>query len=111
MPIVNPNKQTIHRLREFCIEIVFLWVPSHVGIQGNSVVDRVAKKALNEIIIKDVSLPYTDFKPLIRKYILKMWQDRWDGHEHNKLNSIKPDLGIHQSGSAFFKRANVSFDF
>lgn len=88
----------IHRLREFDKEIVFLWVPSHVGIQGNSVVDRVAKKALNEII-KDVSLPYTDFKPLIRKYILKMWQDRWDGLEHNKLNSIKPDLGVHQSGS------------
>ena len=29
-----------------CQEIVFIWVPGHVGIRGNSVVDLAAKRAL-----------------------------------------------------------------
>lgn len=61
----------IHRLKEFDKEIVFLWVPSHVGIPWNSFVDSVALKALNEII-QDVSVPHTEFKLYVRKYILMM---------------------------------------
>ena len=30
---------------------------------------------------------------------MKMWQDRWDGVEHKKLNSIKANLGVHKSAS------------
>jgi hypothetical protein len=48
--------------------VIFTWIPSHIGIHGNTVVDHEAKNALD----------YTDFKPLIMKYILKRWQDSWD---------------------------------
>ena len=73
-------------------EIVFLWVPSHVGIHGNSVVDRIAKEALNEPL-SNSKVPFTDFKPSIRKYVFKMWEDCWSELENNKLHDIKPQLG------------------
>jgi hypothetical protein len=34
--------------------------------------------------ISNCSIPYTDFKPFIVKYILKRWQDSWDQQIHNK---------------------------
>jgi hypothetical protein len=44
----------------------------------NTVVDRVAKNALDDPV-SDCSIPYTDIKPFIVKYILKRWQDSWLG--------------------------------
>ena len=81
----------IDRLKTFNKEIVFLWVPSHVGIQGNTIVDRVAKEALDDEL-SNCKIPYTDFKPLIRKYIFNLWNDIWSSLEQNKLHEIKPNL-------------------
>jgi hypothetical protein len=38
---------------------------------------KEAKDALDNPI-SNYSIPYTDFKPFIMKYILKRWQDNWD---------------------------------
>ena len=73
-------------------EIVFLWVPSHVGIHGNTIVDRVAKGALDNDV-EHCRLPYTDFRPAIRNYIFKLWCDIWDSLDRNKLRELKPHLG------------------
>ena len=63
--------------------VIFTWIPSHMGIHGNSVVDQEAKNALD----------YTDFKPLIMKYILKRWQDSWDQQIYSKLHEIHSLVG------------------
>ena len=57
--------------------VIFTWIPSHIGIHGNTVVDREAKNALDDPV-SNCSIPYTDIKPFIVKYILKRWQDSWD---------------------------------
>ena len=57
--------------------VIFTWIPSHIGIHGNTLVDQEAKDALDKPI-SNCSIPYTDFKPFIIKYILKRWQDSWD---------------------------------
>ena len=54
-----------------------------------------------------ISISYTDFKHCARKYSLKMWQDQLDGLEHNKLHSIKPNLGVHKSESGNRKEQEV----
>jgi hypothetical protein len=35
------------------------------------------------------SIPFTDLKPFIMKYILKRWQDSWHQQIHNKLHRAK----------------------
>jgi hypothetical protein len=64
--------------------VIFTWIPSHIGIHGNTVVDQ---DALDKPI-SNCSIPHTDFKPFIVKYILKRWEDSWDQQIHNKLHEI-----------------------
>ena len=73
-------------------DIIFCWLPSHVGISGNEEADKVAKSSLNMQETK-LKLPYTDFKPLINKYVKSKWQTSWNSTVNNKLHAIKPDLG------------------
>jgi hypothetical protein len=42
--------------------VMFTWIPSHIGIHGNTVVDGEAKNAWDDPI-SNCSIPYTDIKP------------------------------------------------
>ena len=46
----------------------FFWIPSHIGIQGNSKVDSAAKSVFQFEIVK-FKIPYTDLKHFIKLYI------------------------------------------
>ena len=73
-------------------EILFCWLPSHVGIKGNEAAD-VKAKASFDLEISNFKLPCTDFKPFINRYILSKWQLSWDRATFNKLHEVKPVLG------------------
>ena len=71
--------------------IILCWLPSHTGIKGNEKADIAAK---SELLLppSNFELSYTDFKPIINKYLFNKWQSVWDTAVDNKLHSIKPIL-------------------
>ena len=64
----NPQ---IQKLLEKCHELLankelFCWIPSHIGILGNEMVDQ--QVSLEPTSFK---IPFSNFKPSINKYILE----------------------------------------
>jgi len=72
-------------------KIVFIWVPGHVSIRGNSAADSAAKDAL----VGDISvelIPFSYLKARTNKYMLELWQSEWDEFPENKLHTVFPNL-------------------
>ena len=77
-------------------EIVLCWIPSHIGIQGNEMVDQQAETSLS-LEPASFKIPFSNFKPSINKYILDQWQTSWNNSIGNKLLEINPTIGEYQS--------------
>ena len=86
----------LEKLCKLCerADIVFCWLPSHIGISGNEEADKAAKDALS-LEILPYRVPFNDFKPLINNFIKNVWQQSWSdpANQTNKLFTIKPGLG------------------
>ena len=105
----NPQ---IQKLLEKCHEllaykeIALCWIPSHIGIQGNEMVDKQAKTSLS-LEPTSFKIPFSNFKPSINKYILEEWQTSWNNSIGNKLLDIKPTIGEYQSVVRNIRREEV----
>ena len=72
----NPQIQKLlEKCHELLVkkEIVLCWIPSHIGILGNEMVDQQAKTSLS-LEPTSFKVPFSNFKPSINKYILEEWQ-------------------------------------
>lgn len=81
-------------LKQAGYNIVLAWIPGHAGIQGNEIVDRLAKDAATEKS-SDTYVPFKDLYPKVKKYVGKVWQEEWNNQRDNKLFQIRPDLDQH----------------
>ena len=90
---ISYRQSSFHLLCERA-DIVFCWLPSHIGISGNEEADKAAKDALS-LEILPYRVPFNDFKPLINNFIKDVWQQSWSdpANQTNKLFTIKPGLG------------------
>ena len=71
----------------------FCWVPSHCGIEGNEIVDQLAKETLGHDIDALATVHYADLKPLVNSYIQQEVQIKWDVSIHGRdLYLLKPTL-------------------
>ncbi|GBN41078.1 hypothetical protein AVEN_18667-1 [Araneus ventricosus] len=78
-------------LRNKSFNIIFCWVPSHVGISGNETADAIAKFASAFL---PRALPYVDIKKFFVSRLFSLWQKKWDLLTNNKLHSVKPSIGL-----------------
>ena len=92
-PLLIKIQEVLHKINADQKEIVFIWVPGHVGIRGNEAADRAAKEALDKKPTTDL-MPFSDLKPLTAKYVCQIWQKEWDETVliSNKFHEILPKL-------------------
>ena len=101
-PLIYQILQKHDSLYNLNKRVIFFWIPSHIGITGNDKADSAAKDALN-INISDIPLPSTDFKYNCYRYILNLWQTKWNQDIDNKLFGIKPKIGNTHLHSSYRK--------
>ena len=47
--------------------VYFFWIPSHIGIEGNEYVDKLAKNAASRLMADYQTVPYTDLFESLQK--------------------------------------------
>lgn len=99
--IINRTRETITNLPNN--EICFLWIPSHLNINGNETVDALAKNSLNENISTEYKYNYSDYRQIIRKYIFDLWNDMWQNNQTAKLYKIQKNVS-HKFNSSILSK-------
>ena len=72
----------------------FCWVLSHWGIEGNEIVDQLAKETHDHDIDPLTTVHFANLKPLVNSYIQQEVKMKWDVSIHGRdLYLLKPTLG------------------
>jgi len=87
-------------------DIVFIWCPSHVGINGNERADLLAKQALSHSQC-NFKIPFRDLYSLVKKTCRAMWQAEWEQAAPNKLLEIMPEISPWPKGQRRDRREEV----
>ncbi|RUS76346.1 hypothetical protein EGW08_015876 [Elysia chlorotica] len=101
--------EQIHEIQKNGKKIVLSWIPSHVGIKGNEIVDELAKIGL-ELEPTQMQIPASDAKPNIHTFIRENWKARWNNMTSNKLHCVQPHLGHWPGISQARRRDQVVLD-
>ncbi|GFW03215.1 RNase H domain-containing protein [Trichonephila clavipes] len=78
------------RLYSKGFDIVFCWLPSHVGIIGNEQADSAERSATTHL---PLAVPLSDMKRVILHHIFTIWQESWSQQLDDKLHSVKHVIG------------------
>lgn len=90
--IIRKIQNQISTLELNSQSIIMIWIPSHIGIQGNELADTYARQAITSPEALQINmLTLQDSKNIINIIILNQWQHMWHSM-HTKLNEIKPSI-------------------
>ena len=66
-------------------EITFVWIPSHIGIKGNEIADKLANVATSSNCVElNIGRELSEAYALVDKYVIGKWQDMWDNCLHGR---------------------------
>ncbi|GFW36338.1 probable RNA-directed DNA polymerase from transposon BS [Trichonephila clavipes] len=77
----------LRKLERKGFDIIFSWVPGHVGILGNEQADTAAR-SMSDHMQRPVCCQ--DLKTFTQNHIHRVWQETWDQQILNKLHNIHP---------------------
>ncbi|XP_074038524.1 uncharacterized protein [Leptinotarsa decemlineata] len=88
--LVNMIKEEMNQLDNR--KVTLLWVPSHIGISGNDIADKLAREAVEYPACNlSVKALLMDLKSYFHCKIVEMWNYHWS-QEPSKLKEIKATL-------------------
>ena len=114
--LVLEVSQCLYRLHSMGKEVVFCWVPAHVGVKGNEVADGLAKRSVRSEQVLQVPYGTGEVKAIIQRKTMERWQDRWDGDRkgrayHRVQKSVRVKRGrLSDSRRDEVKLAKLRFD-
>ena len=60
---------------KYSINVTFIWLPSHIGIKGNELADKLANAAIvNSNVDVDIGLELSEAYILVDRYVIDKWQ-------------------------------------
>lgn len=71
-------------------KVILAWIPGHIGITGNEIVDHLAKQGTEEDWTKELKIPYGDLKEEYKKEARERTKEKnlmesgWKGKEYFK---------------------------
>lgn len=79
-------------------DLMFCWIPSHVGLSGNEKADELARSEVNRQFM-ETRTSFSDEKNLVKQKIREQAQREWHDTQGNKFRKIKDQLGkwVHPS--------------
>jgi hypothetical protein len=83
--MVYECKQMCSDLLEDGVEVEIMWIPFHVGLEGNDIVDERARHAALNGAVFDRPLPPIDFQGLARSLLLREWQGKWNAADTGRF--------------------------
>ncbi|CAK1604114.1 unnamed protein product [Parnassius mnemosyne] len=67
------------------IQVSFMWIPSHRGITGNEIVDKIARDGTNMLDVSSiVKVPLTDCYQSIDNQVNSLWVEFWKQDQEQK---------------------------
>ena len=108
-PLIRKIQSTINQLtNEQQFSIKFIWIPSHVGITGNEIIDRAAKDASQlDQANANVTITHIHINTHIKNQITSNWKAYWNAQINNKLLQIKTTVLPWQSSFRTSRREEI----
>ena len=108
---ITPNPWVVRVLEKYnqlksrSKDIVFCWIPSHIGIKGNEEADEAAKEALS-LNEASKTIVASDLGNKINDLLQEEWQREWESEPNlnNNLKSVLPKLNENHTPKGMTRR-------